>query len=72
VTGVQTCALPISLYKAPHSPPPWFTPNAWRKSEVHVLRERRDKTNWVHTQVLMYNDESGEAYFIEDLGDYGG
>jgi hypothetical protein len=59
------------LYQYGYPRPEWFAPNDWRNAEVYVFRERWEQTAWVHTQILIYNDESGEAYFVDDVGDYG-
>jgi hypothetical protein len=69
-SGTDVAELP--LYKGRRTPPPWFTPGDWDKSEVYVLKEPGDKAHWVHTQVLIYHNESAQTCFIEDAGNYGG
>jgi hypothetical protein len=62
----------IVLYRDGYPQPEWFVPNDWTNAQVYVSRERWEKTDWVHTKILIYNEESNEAYFVDDLGDYGG
>jgi hypothetical protein len=56
--------------------PQWFRPEKWENSEVYVFEKVGDKVNIqafdyqrdmydrIVTQVLMYNEKEGQAYFI--------
>ncbi len=47
--------------------PEWFRPNEWNKPKVYSFRERWGKSDRERRQVLIYNEELSEAYFVEYL-----
>jgi len=54
------------LYPPSHGglAPDWFRPNDWNSPKAYRYKERQPNYRQ-HMQVLVYNDERGEAYFIE-------
>jgi hypothetical protein len=53
----------IPLYTS-REEPKWFRPDQWKNPKVYRYRER-DTSYRLHLQVLIYNEEVGEAYLIE-------
>ncbi len=53
----------LSLYD-PGQGPEWFRPQEWSQSCVYRFKERNTKYR-EHMQVLIYNEELGEAYLVE-------
>ena len=52
------------LYSRDRRAPDWFRPGEWRDYKAYRFKERR--TNYrEHTQILIYNEKLGEAYFVE-------
>jgi len=55
----------ILLYPSYGRPgPKWFRPDQWKNPKVYRFRERNTSYR-EHLQVLIYNEELGEAYLIE-------
>lgn len=61
----------LPLY--PHSNkiiPEWFDVNSWENPQVYMYRMKFKKSDTYRAEILIYNEELGEAYFIEDLSKY--
>jgi hypothetical protein len=48
-----------------HARPEWFTPGLWDNPEAYAFVTTREHDH-EDTQVLLYNEKDGEAYFIVD------
>jgi hypothetical protein len=59
----------LFLYDAYHgeSGLEWFKPNDWSHPKVYWFHEKHGRSERSHEQVLIYNEQLGEAYFIEYL-----
>ena len=58
----------LPLYTAQsQQPPEWFTPNEWDNPKVYKFEEKWGKTKRTQIKILIFNEESEEAYFIEYL-----
>ena len=59
----------MSLYTpySGESGPEWFKPNEWSDPKVYWFHEKYGRFERSHEQVLIYNEELAEAYFIEYL-----
>ncbi len=55
-------AVAFSMYALAPSPS-WYDLSAWENPEAYALRQE-DKEENTDIQVLLYNDELGQAYFI--------
>jgi hypothetical protein len=54
----------LPLYRHGKGAPAWFRPNDWKNPKAYRHKERQ--TNYrEHMQILIYNEELGEAYLIE-------
>jgi len=42
--------------------PKWFRPELWENPEAYAFKEKIGGR--MYTQVLLYNEKEGEAYFI--------
>ena len=51
-------------------PPEWFKPNDWNNPKIYRYRTKLGKANTYSTKVLIFNEQLGEAYFIEQLARY--
>lgn len=54
----------IALYWT-RTPPEWFQLTDWNRPNVYRLREKWGRSTRSHVQVLIYNEQTGEAYFID-------
>jgi hypothetical protein len=52
------------LYPPGGPEPEWFRPNDWKDPKAYRFKERLANYRQ-HMQVLIYNEEVGEAYFVE-------
>lgn len=53
-----------SIYGDGRSGPEWFRPNDWKSPEVYRFKEMTIEYRR-HMQILIYNGELAEAYFVE-------
>lgn len=47
------------------TPPQWFRRDEWTHPKVYRLREKWGKSSRSHVQVLIHNDQTNGAYFID-------
>ncbi len=58
----------IELYKKRRPAPRWFDLEQWRNIETYVLERDIDGEGWMDVWLLLYNEQSGSAYFIRYEG----
>jgi len=46
-------------------PPEWFKPGDWDRPKVYRFREKWGNSSRSHVQVLIHDESSSEAYFID-------
>ena len=47
--------------------PDWFKPNVWSSPKVYVFTQKHGKSTRDVTKVLIFDEDIGEAYFVEYL-----